>query len=239
MRKTSCAFPPATVAAIRHGHAEDARVEVLHAGEVETAQPEVAERELPAFDGRRPRSRAMRTLRSMAFRGARGRCGRRSIASAALRQAPAQTPQPMQRSPSTAGPSSFCAGPSAPRGHRDGADRAGPRRSVRAAAQRPSAPRQKPLGFTAGSPILADRHQLAAAAAAAVADDRSAGSARCRRSAPGRCSRAAARISSASAVATCRPKPRRTTKSAAAVQRQAVLHRRVAAVPRCSALWRQ
>jgi hypothetical protein len=38
------------VTSIRHGHAEDARIEVFHSGEVETAQPKVAERELPAFD---------------------------------------------------------------------------------------------------------------------------------------------------------------------------------------------
>ena len=37
-------------AAIRHRHAEDPGVEVLHPREVETAHPEVAERELSAFD---------------------------------------------------------------------------------------------------------------------------------------------------------------------------------------------
>ena len=42
--------PAGGVAAIGYSHAEDSRVEVLQAGEVETAQPDVAERELPACD---------------------------------------------------------------------------------------------------------------------------------------------------------------------------------------------
>ena len=44
--------PAGDVAPIRDGHAEDARVEVLQARQIETTQPDVAERQLPACDVR-------------------------------------------------------------------------------------------------------------------------------------------------------------------------------------------
>ena len=42
--------PAGNGAAVRYGHAEDSRVEVFQAGQVEAAQPDVAERKLPACD---------------------------------------------------------------------------------------------------------------------------------------------------------------------------------------------